>query len=81
MRQNGDQQVFVGLDGPEGIVIQTTRATYESYYRRIWYELLGEAKELPMFQKRSSAGDLLMQMRLKAEPVRSRLFAPGERER
>ena len=41
-----NEQVFISLDGPEGVVIQTSRATYESYYRLLGYKLLGPAAPL-----------------------------------
>ena len=43
-----DQQVYVGLDGVDGIVIQTSYGSYMNYYRLLGYELLGPAKELPL---------------------------------
>jgi hypothetical protein len=43
-------QVYVGLDGPEGVVIQTNLATYKSYYRLLGYEMLGYAVNLPGFE-------------------------------
>ena len=41
-----NEQVFISMDGPEGLVIQTSRATWESYYRLLGYQLLGPAAAL-----------------------------------
>ena len=30
-----NEQVFISMDGPDGLIIQTSRATWESYYRAI----------------------------------------------
>lgn len=38
-----NEQVYICLDGIDGVVIQTTRATFESYYRPLGYRLLGIA--------------------------------------
>ena len=41
-----NEQVFISMDGPDGLIIQTSRATWESYYRLLGYELLGPAASL-----------------------------------
>lgn len=38
-----NEQVYISLDDHDGVVIQTTRATFESYYRPLGYRLLGRA--------------------------------------
>ena len=42
-----NNQVYIGLDGNKGVVIQTSAQTYQEYYRRLGYELLGYAQPLP----------------------------------
>ena len=46
-----DEQVYISLDGPDGVVIQTTMATYESFYKPQGYRLIGKAVKLPSFEK------------------------------
>lgn len=49
MKDNGEnEQVFICFDGPDGLVIQTTRTTFESFYRLLGWELLGPAKALEL---------------------------------
>ena len=43
-----NSQVYIGLDGESGVVIQTNAQTYQEYYRRLGYELLGYAQPLPI---------------------------------
>ena len=47
----GNEQVYISLDGPDGVVIQTTMATYECYYKLQGYRLIGKAVKLPRFEK------------------------------
>uniref|UniRef100_A0A6M3KKJ0 Uncharacterized protein n=1 Tax=viral metagenome TaxID=1070528 RepID=A0A6M3KKJ0_9ZZZZ len=48
MKLKSQQQVYICFDGPDGLVIQTSFATYLNYYRFLGWELLGEAVELPL---------------------------------
>ena len=47
----GNEQVYISLDGPDGVVIQTTMATYGDYYRPLGYRLIGKVVKLPCFEK------------------------------
>ena len=47
MIDNINNQVYIGLDGELGVVIQTSAQAYQEYYRRLGYELLGYAQPLP----------------------------------
>jgi len=41
-----NEQVFFSMDGPDGVVLQTSKAMYESYYRLLGYKQLGPAAPL-----------------------------------
>ena len=47
MRENGDRQVVLYLDNPNGQLIQTTLSDYRSYWRDIGWKVLGRPPELP----------------------------------
>ena len=42
-------QVFIRFDGPGGLVIQTSMRTYEDFYAKLGWELLGPAATLPLY--------------------------------
>ena len=48
-KDESKQQIYIALGGDkDGIVIQTTYATFMAYFRLLGYELIGSAKELPI---------------------------------
>lgn len=44
-----DDQVYICFNGPDGQVMQTSRSTYERYYRLLGWKLLGPAAPLPLY--------------------------------
>ena len=52
VKERIEGQVYICFDGPDGLVIQTSIETYQSYYRRLGWELLGQAEPLPGFAQR-----------------------------
>lgn len=47
-----EDQVYICFDGPDGLVIQTSRTAFEEYFRLLGWELLGKAEPLPGFKQR-----------------------------
>lgn len=43
-------QVGIYLDSPKGQVLQVDYQQYKSYWQKIGYQILDEAKELPGFE-------------------------------
>lgn len=41
-----ERQVYICFDGPDGLVIQTSIETYNSYYKLLGWELMGRATPL-----------------------------------
>jgi len=72
------RQIYCCFDGPDGLVIQTDIATYESYYQRLGWELLGRATPLPCFDHMAhqKTTQLVIEQPVYEEPVirQQRLF-------
>jgi len=48
-----ERQVYACFDGPDGLIIQTSISTYNNYYKRLGWVLMGRAQPLTGFKTRT----------------------------